>query len=799
MGELKMINLEYFNNKFTTPHSHVDLELIYVIEGHADIIVEEQPIRLNNKDFILINSKQEHSYVVYEGGLIGCFHISYLQICKLLNYKNISFELNSTKHRENHDYEKMRKILDDIFSIGYNTRESFKFYSQYYRFMDMLTQKFLIVDEKGANINDDNKRMKKIEDYIKENYNKNANLSDLASRLYLSTTYLSKYIKRKFGKNFLDLVNDTRINHAIPQLIYTDESLTKIAMNVGFTNLRSFNQAFMDRYNITPSHFRKNFKQSTVIGNKLIDKTPLLENSLIDYQNDKETIVKNVKVPNKPKGELFKYWNQMINIGTAEELMQSDIQEHVIQLKNQLDFRYIRFWNLYTDTLYLDKHEIGKVYNFNRLDRILDFLVKNGLKPHIEIANKPKLISTKSREHDKIVHSSYTNLFSSQELVRYFFTQFMEHLVERYGTEEVKTWRFEFWMEEKEVDLYKNKCDEDDIKEYANNFNTIAEVFRNIVPDVQLGAGGFSIRYGKEFLECVISAMEKLAQKPDFLTFYAFPYPKIGDEHTIANISTDPDYLRNLLEYLHSVVKKTSLKDKELHVTEWNLTPNNCNVMNDSCFKGAYIVKNIIDCVGLTDCLGYWVGTDLYGDFVDDRFFINGSCGLLTESGIKKPAWYAFSFMNSLGKYLYGKGKNYIVTRDSNSNWYILCHNCKALNHNYYLNPEENLKISDIDSLFVDSKHLNLHFEIEVGDEERFRVKIISVNKEHGSIQEEWIRMNKPDHLDSDDIDYLKDICKPSVKIKTMTAHKEKIYINTELEPNEFQLIQIINIKNCPR
>ena len=37
----------------------------------------------------------------------------------------------------------------------------------------------------------------------------------------------------------------------------------------------------------------------------------------------------------------------MINIGAASDLLQSDMQEHVLILKNELKFEYVRFWSIF--------------------------------------------------------------------------------------------------------------------------------------------------------------------------------------------------------------------------------------------------------------------------------------------------------------------------------------------------------------------------------------------------------------------------------------------------------------------
>ncbi len=37
-----------------------------------------------------------------------------------------------------------------------------------------------------------------------------------------------------------------------------------------------------------------------------------------------------------------------MNIGSAEDLLQSDLRNHVNRLKKNFDLSYIRFWNLFT-------------------------------------------------------------------------------------------------------------------------------------------------------------------------------------------------------------------------------------------------------------------------------------------------------------------------------------------------------------------------------------------------------------------------------------------------------------------
>ena len=63
--------------------------------------------------------------------------------------------------------------------------------------------------------------------------------------------------------------------------------------------------------------------------------------------------------------EQTKYiWKDMINIGAAEDLLRSEIREHVIYLKEALQFHYVRFWNIFSKDMLIDISSGEEGYNF---------------------------------------------------------------------------------------------------------------------------------------------------------------------------------------------------------------------------------------------------------------------------------------------------------------------------------------------------------------------------------------------------------------------------------------------------
>lgn len=99
--------------------------------------------------------------------------------------------------------------------------------------------------------------------YIAQNYALPISLEDIAEKINLSPTYLSKKFKKVTGQTFKEYVNFIRIRHAVQALLTTDDSVTKIAMNCGFNSSNYFKDIFRRMYGISPRAFRKQSKSHT--------------------------------------------------------------------------------------------------------------------------------------------------------------------------------------------------------------------------------------------------------------------------------------------------------------------------------------------------------------------------------------------------------------------------------------------------------------------------------------------------------------------------------------------------------
>lgn len=102
-------------------------------------------------------------------------------------------------------------------------------------------------------------QIKKAFEYIAQNYQEKIQINDVAQFLNVTETTLSRLIKKRTGKSFVDFLNDYRIGFASRWLTETNQTISEIAVRCGFYNISNFNRIFKKNKGCTPSQYRENF------------------------------------------------------------------------------------------------------------------------------------------------------------------------------------------------------------------------------------------------------------------------------------------------------------------------------------------------------------------------------------------------------------------------------------------------------------------------------------------------------------------------------------------------------------
>ena len=111
-------------------------------------------------------------------------------------------------------------------------------------------------------------------------------------------------------------------------------------------------------------------------------------------------------------------------------------------------FHYVRFHAILDDDVgvYGEDKQGHPIYNFSYVDQIYDGLLANDVKPFVELSFMPYQLAARQDLQSFWYHP---NVSPPKDYAKWddMITQFVKHLVERYGIEEVASWYFEVWNE----------------------------------------------------------------------------------------------------------------------------------------------------------------------------------------------------------------------------------------------------------------------------------------------------------------------------------------------------------------
>lgn len=245
-----------------TKHWHHSMEIFLVQEGEIDFYINNNHVPLARQDFVLVNSNEVHSIDCPNPNLTIVLQIpggtfkEYLGEDGYLNFEKKSDIQNI----------KLVNLVTTMFSIyekqeyGYRLKVKSHFYELLY---------LLITEFKTEALDKDTLRQKKqldklsdVTQYMRDNYDQDLKLEEVAVRFGFSPTYLSRIFQKYAQVNYRTFLIDLRVKYAVRELVGTEHEIGEIAMNHGFADSRAFSKAFKKRYGCLPSTYRKNMAEN---------------------------------------------------------------------------------------------------------------------------------------------------------------------------------------------------------------------------------------------------------------------------------------------------------------------------------------------------------------------------------------------------------------------------------------------------------------------------------------------------------------------------------------------------------
>ena len=241
-------------------HSHDFIEMVYVRSGEAFNVVNGASFRISAGDLIIIPRGCRHYIKPVKTGADGGKPFRIINI--IYDERIVDFDLGTIDPEPVYVKGDL-EILHLISAIveEYNGRGE--------HYIDVLKGHLLSLlalylrrrheSRTGEALEERDmieRYIAQIGDYISRNYQHYIYVDEIADYVGLSKGYLQRIFKRRSGMSLIEYIIRYRIQESCKLLIETEDSISEIASQVGFSDLKHFYSKFKALLNQTPRDYR---------------------------------------------------------------------------------------------------------------------------------------------------------------------------------------------------------------------------------------------------------------------------------------------------------------------------------------------------------------------------------------------------------------------------------------------------------------------------------------------------------------------------------------------------------------
>ncbi|MGO4729061.1 GH39 family glycosyl hydrolase [Paenibacillus sp. 2KB_22] len=768
-------------------HWHKEVEVVYVLHGSIIMYLDQQQYTLHEDDVIVVNSMSVHKIERTNQDNV----LLTLQFGPELMNNNAFISCNSALNVEQ-DASWLHSIKQYLAQMVWEINKKTPGYQNFtmgrLQMLCGCLQRYFSSGTNSALENGsrdyDYKRLNRVLTCIDLHYNEKITLQDMADSEHLSLHYFSHFFTDKIGIPFQKYLTLIRLEKAQAQLAANDKNISEIALDCGFANVKLFNKYFKEKYGCTPGSYReasrtpephqlnvnrkpKTYQESSsgdyyemetlnAIGSlyRYLDAKVDADHDTLPVPSTHLSDQTSIEIRADQTSSVYeKHWNMTMTAGRAIEGLREDWRKQFSALKGKIPFQNIRFHGIFNDEMmvYSENEQGMPLYNWSYVDKLYDFLLDQGVRPFVELSFMPSQLA-RSKE-TLFWWRGNISPPSSPAKWQALVGEFVRHCLNRYGADEVRRWYFEVWNE---PDLA-GVCWAGSKEEYFAFYESTVHAIKSILPELKVGgpAMGYGSLWNDTWAEEFLSYCSKREVALDFFSFHIYSeYPKLKVEDDRLTQIMHPAFYKESIELMHQKMNASSYAHVELHVTEWNFSLYDRNLLHDTMFMAPFVIYHTMNTLGDVKAMAFWSFTDVFEESIVPSSPFYGGFGLMNRDGLKKPSYYAFELMQKLGDELLVKGDGYVATRKRDGSMQFLFYNYVHVDRLFASGDWSELSSSTRYDVFEEKG--SKAYELTLSNlEGLYKCTSYQLDREHGSVFDEWIRMGSPYSLTEEEIFFL--------------------------------------------
>lgn len=772
MGTQLPFTLSLVKATYIPKQTNDSLNVFFVLNGSIELEVSNRVQTLFADDLYVVNPMESYQISSKEKNLYLYLRISKKQLEQQFLGPCLPLydSLLLTNAEKQEEVGKLRKLLTHLMAAYFKkeNRLEIEVYQYLFSFLTRMTKEFKKESPilLTMNTNEIDPRISQILETIQSEYEQALTLDDFAEKHGISYHYLSRLFKEHVGMTYTEYLNQTRLLHAAEELLLTDLPIIKVALNNGFSSGKNFHQLFKKHYQVTPSSYRKEhslISDYSLGTSRMADfeevSRPLALQELSKYLVEKELEDENVAVDESlclnVKTMSYKErvtGKKIIKIGPAFEGLDSAVQAELRIVQEELCFDYILFEGFCPETNFEKEMHMISEYLLN--NRLFDFFVRIHLTPMIQLCLDEQLETT-----DQVKN------WCDRQL------QLIRHFINRYGYSEVGKWYFQ-WKLPRNIEQKKV------VNHYGYTY--FFKQAKILLPEIHVGILAMQTLSEDEFEEyqLFLSEQEQMCALPDFINFHADPYrsSEIRAEHAIHFKEYQQAILCRITTTVEQIQQQPlhSTWQPEVFLTDWNTLVGEGNTLAGTFFRSALILESIIELSEKVSGIAYWLNIK-----VKERKTLrreDSSLSVFLYGELRRPLFFSLKFLNHLKRRQLAQGEGYLLTNEQDS-YQLLVYNSS------YLDPDYS-----VDTVQVKYQTKKLKIALTHLPKGNYLVRHYVLDKDHGGIYNDWIRVGGEQEIDSELQSYLEKKIVPKFELTKEKISKDTYHFETTLTLNACQL-----------
>ncbi|HEK6536550.1 TPA: helix-turn-helix domain-containing protein [Staphylococcus aureus] len=713
----------------------------FVIKGEAHIYDENNMTQCNSGDIFIINHLDLYRFQLQQDGIICYiqFQMKYLAD-KFDDAHCLYFHLTDATTTKN--IHQLRNIMARLVSTHIRHNELSKLTEQQLVIQLLMHMIHYVPRTYHSNqsiLNDD--KVNQVCDYIELHFHEDLSLSELSEYVGWSESHLSKKFTESLGVGFQHFLNTTRIEHAKLDLTYTDETITDIALQNGFSSAASFARTFKHFTHQTPKQYRGD--RPAITENQQSAQHNYHDRELIlllnDYIEEMNHFIEDIEKMNykeiafKPTNQQLNQFNHIIQVGYLRNLLNTQYQSqlltchHDFQVNEVLAYDVMPYIMKKLNAPFTYDAEISNI--FYDIDLCLDFLLDHNFSLTMHL-----------------------NQYDSRDYID-AFKVFIHHVALHVSHR--KDLKFNLYVTTLHTSLIE-----------------MIDYFKALFPN-----GGLYIHLDQA-TERHLPLLKRLEPHINHFVFDAnsndaVDFNKMNDDE----FKTASQMIINKTNYLIDLMHRHNLK-RPLILLNWNTLTGDTFITNGEYFRGGIIIEQLLKLSTKVEGIGYWLNYDLHVSHCrNERDYMN-SIELFHQYNGKRPVYFTALLFNKLTSNILYSDDTCIVT-GTDSNFQILLYDAKHFNPYLALDNQMNMRATEM-----------IHLNINALEDGMYKIKHFTLDKENGALFNLWRKHHTIHGMDKDSIDYVNRMSFPKLEVYDIDI-TDTLALNIKMITNGIHLIEV--------